>query len=192
MTQFVANNGLRWNVDKLNALLDQPDPTVSGTGVTGSNAIVAPQTLTLTVDDLSVTMTDATTAGSHGSQKLVTFPAGNIHILGATTNLTIARVGTALAANSAVVGSLGSVTVATDNATLTSTEANIVPSTTSTLSSGSGVTKGESTGAVTLDGTTSAVEVYLNFATPDAGSTGNDALLVNGTIVITYVNLGDN
>ena len=35
-------------------------------------------------------------------------------------------------------------------------------------------------------------EVYLNFAIPDAGSTGNDALLVNGSIKLVFMLIGDN
>lgn len=191
-TLFVPVNGLQYNVNKLNEVFPVVDVTVSGTGVAASQSISAVQVLPFTITAATIAMTDAGAAGSHGALKIATFPAGNVSILGATTNLTIARVGTALTTTSAVVSSLGSVTVSTADATLTSTEANIVPSTVATLSAGAGTVKGESTGAVTLDGTTTAAEVYLNFATPDAGSTGNDSLTVNGTIYLMFVHLGDN
>ena len=190
MAKFNSKNGHLYTVKQLNEVFDQADGVVSGTGVSVVESVTAPQTATFTVEDLVVTMTDAGAAGSHGAQKVFTFPAGNIIVNGAVTDLTIARVGTALTATSAVVSSLGSVTVGTDNATLTSTEANIVPSTAGTLSSGAGTVEGQSTAVVKLDGTTTPAEVYLNFATPDAGSTGNDALTVNGTITLTYLNLG--
>ena len=190
MPKFKAVNGWFYNAQELEKLNGADG--VAGTGLTAIQGAGVIQTVQIPLSALAVTMTDATTAGSHGSKKVFTFPAGNIQVTGATTDLTIARVGTALTATSAVVGSLGSVTVSTADATLTSTEANIIPSTAATLTSGAGVFDGNSTASVTLNGTVTPVDVYLNFATPDAGSTGNDALTVNGNIYITYVNLGDN
>jgi hypothetical protein len=173
-----------------------PVGAVAGTGVTVAESSGAIHQTVFTISALSVTMTDATTAGSHGSQKIYDFPAGLIQVLGCTTNLTIARVGTALAADAAVVGSIGTATVGTDNATLTGTEADICPSTASTLTAGAGATAGQSTAtemaAGVWDGTATAKDAYLNFAVPDAGSTGDDALTVNGTITITWINHGDN
>jgi hypothetical protein len=191
MALFSYLNGHQYTVKQLNQLLDQPDVTVSGTGVSATQATTAIQTIPLTLTNVSVTTTDAAANGAHGTQKLVTFPQGNILILGAVVDLSIARVGTALTATSAVVASLGSVAVANTDATLTSTEANVIASTAATLSSGAGNFEAANTGVVLLNGTSTASEIYLNFATPDAGSTGNDALTVNGTIVISYINLGD-
>jgi hypothetical protein len=192
MPTFSNINGWKYLADQLNTYLDQPDGTVSGTGVTASQKVVAPQYATFTFANTSVTTTDNTTAGAQGSVKFFTFPAGNIVIHGATTDLTIARVGTNITATAAVVGSVGTVAASNADSSLTSTEANVVPSTTSTLTAGAGVTKGESTAAVTIDGTSTNGELYLNFAIPDAGSAGNDALLVNGKIVVMFTNVGDN
>lgn len=187
-----AANGLYYNITQLDKMLDQSDGTVSGIGVAVTQGVTGIQTAVFTATNLSVATVDNTTAGAQGSQKIFTFPAGNVTIIAATNDLTIARVGTALTATSAIVSSLGSVAASNADATLTSTEANIIPSTTATLTAGAGTVKGESTGAVTLDGTSTAAEVYLNFATPDAGSTGNDALTVNGTIRVYYLLSGDN
>ena len=74
-------------------------------------------------------MTDATTAGSHGKQKIVTLPQGLVLVAGAITDLTIARVGTAITATAAVVSALGTTGTATADSTLTTTEANIIAST---------------------------------------------------------------
>ena len=101
----------------------------------------------LTLSSVAITMTDAGAAGSHGSKKVYDFPAGLIHILGATTNLTTLAGSGGIGDTGALVGSLGSVAVATDNATLTSTEANVVPSTDGTLVGGAGTLKGKSTTA---------------------------------------------
>ena len=179
-----AANGFYWVVNELNKIFDNAD----GEPIAGVNAVhgaTSVKTVQLTLDDYSVTMTDATTAGSHGKIKIYDFPEGTVQILGATLGVAIARVGTALTATSAVVTALGSATVGTNDATLTTTEANIVPSTAATLTDGAGSAAGASTAALTLTG--APASAYLNFATPDAGSTGNDALLVNGTVTLTYV-----
>ena len=191
MPKFKASNGTFYNLNELEKL-NGVEGIASGTGVSAIQGVGLPQVAVLPISALNVVMTDATTAGSHGAQKIFTFPEGNVMVLGAVTDLTIARVGTGLTTTSAVVSSLGSVTVGTDNATLTSTEADIVPSTASTLAAGAGVTKGASTTAAVLNGTTTPAAVFLNFATPDAGSTATDALTVNGTITISYLVLGDN
>lgn len=191
MPKFKAVNGWFYNAQELEKL-NGADGVV-GTGLTASQGAGVVQTVTINVPaETTVAMVDATTAGSHGSKKVFTFPAGNIQVLGATTDLAIARVGTALTATSAVIGALGTVVTANTDATLTSTEANIVPSTAATLAAGVGAFDGQSTASVTLDGTATPVDVYMNFATPDAGSTGNDSLTVSGQIVISFLVLGDN
>lgn len=145
---------------------------------------------TITVAALALAMVDATTNGSQGSQKILDFPVGNIKVLGATFNLTTARVGTALAATAALVGSIGSAAAGVDTS-LTSTEADVIPSTAGTLSSGAGTFKAGSTAAAYLDGSATAKSLYLNVVSPDAGSSGNDTLTVNGTIEIFWMHLGN-
>lgn len=195
-------------------------------------------TTRFTLNALSVTMTDNTTNGSQGSQKLYDFPEGAIRILGVVVNLTIARVGTNLAANAAIVGSVGTVAAANTNGTLTGTEADIVPSAAATLSSGAGTLQSIPSSTLTaltdnsggtaadtiaaiggtysqtevrnaiaslaakinalipganvfLDGTAGAKSAFLNFAVPDAGTSGNDALTVNGTVTLVWIGHGD-
>ena len=146
-----------------------------------------------TLSGVSVTMTDATTAGCHGSIKLADLPVGLIKYIGGTASLTIARVGTAISATAAVVASVGSVTTATDNAALTTTEADLIPSTAAPLTAGVGAVAGKyatAAGAI-LDGTSTPVDFFLNFAIPDADCTGSDALTVNGTVTLVWANLGD-
>jgi hypothetical protein len=166
---------------------------VAGTGVAVSErgtGQIRKSVFTLT--GLSIAMTDAGAAGSHGSQKIYDFPEGNILVLGATTDLQILAGAGGITDTAAVVGAIGSVPTATDNATLTSTEANIVPSTAATLTGGAGDFDGQSTGVAVLDGTATPADAYLNFAVPDAGSSANDTLTVNGTITIVWMSLGDN
>lgn len=139
-----------------------------------------------------IAMVDHTTAGAHGSKAIYDFPEGNIHILGAVTNLTTLAGAGGITDTAALIGSVGSVAVGIGDATLTSTEANIVPSTAGTLAAGAGVLKGNSTAAVTLDGTQTAAKAYLNLVAPDAGSTADDTITVSGTVTLTWVKLGDN
>ena len=166
---------------------------VAGTGVSvaeeGNNVI---HRTVFTLSSLSVAMTDAGAAGSHGSQKIYDFPAGAIQILGCSYDLTTLAGAGGIADNAALVGSLGTATVGTDNATLTTTEADLIASTSGTLSSGAGTLKSHgSLVATAFDGTATAKDAYLNLAVPDAGSTASDTITVSGTIIITWVNLGD-
>jgi hypothetical protein len=166
---------------------------VAGTGSTVveyGNDIVHKTVITLAA--LSVTMTDAGAAGSHGSTKIYDFPAGNILIHGSTTNLTTLAGSGGITDTAALVGAVGSVATVNDNATLTTTEANICPSAAGTLTDGAGVLKGKSTDTSTIDGTATAVDALLNLAVPDAGSSANDTVAVTGTVTILWSNLGDN
>lgn len=165
---------------------------VAGTGVSVTERMGVVHRTVISIDALSITMTDATTAGCHGSQKVYDFPEGNVLVLGATTDLQITAGAGGITDTASVVGAVGSVAAATDNATLTSTEANIVPSTAATLTGGAGNCDGQSTGVAVLDGTAAAAAAYLNFAVPDAGSSASDTLTVSGTIELAWMSLGDN
>lgn len=174
--------------------MQQPDvgssPAVVGLSKTNLAQPIVKTTLSFS--NMVVNMTDAGVAGCHGSQKLFDFPQGNILILGATTDVQVLAGAGGIVDTAALVAAVGSVQVGTGDATLTTTEANIVPSIAATLATGAGNADGESTVAVTLDGTATPAAAHLNFAVPDAGSTANDTLTVNGTVTLTWVNLGDN
>lgn len=184
-------NGTAWVTTDGQVGVAPANGAVAGTGNTVSEQVGLVHKTVITVAN-TVTMTDATTAGCHGSQKIYDFPAGNILILGATTDLSVTAGAGGIGDTASVVASIGSVAVATDNATLTSTEANIVPSTAATLTGGVGAFDGESTGVVVLDGTATAVDAILNLAVPDAGSSASDTIVVAGTVTLVWVNLGDN
>jgi len=176
--------------------LDPGRGTAAGTGVVAAECgIGALRQTVLTLSSVSITMTDAVAAGCHGSQKVYDFPAGLIHVMGVVCDLTTLAGTGGITDTSAVVGSVGTVAAATDNATLTTTEANLAPSFAGTLAAGAGTMKSLSTAALmaaaVIDGTVTAVDAFLNFATVDAGSTANDTLTVSGTITITWINYGD-
>lgn len=171
-------------------------PAASATaGVTVAeygNGTVHRTVFTLTA--VSVTMTDATTAGCHGAVQLYDFPAGVVTFLGGSTDLAITAGAGGIADGAAVVGAVGTATAGTDNATLTTTEADLIPSTAATLTAGVGACDGQSTTAllVTFDGTATAKDAFLNFAVPDADSSANDTLEVTGTVTLVWIYAGDN
>lgn len=188
-------------VRKLNLLTDALNGGAgAAAGTASTNAAVAMSTeaaatrsTTLTLTNLSVAMTDAGAAGSHGTHKLFTFPAGNIVFLGATCDLRLTAGAGGIADGAAVVAGVGTATVGTDNTTLTLTEQDLVPSTAATLTAGAGTAKGKSltAGIAVFDGTSTAEDAWLNLAVPDADSTANDTLTVSGTVTLVWANLGD-
>jgi hypothetical protein len=197
----------------------------------------------LTFVDHVVTMTDATTSGCHGAFKFYDLPQGSVLIQGYNVNLTTLAGSGGITDTAAVVLSVGTVTAGTDNATLLSTEADVVPSTVGTLAAGAGtfaatsvsayVALTDSSGGATSDSTlasiaatptqaqvanaiaqlnnrinfladrinlrqrlvgsaTTAADLFLNIAVPDAGSTANDTITLNGVLEFHWVNLGSN
>lgn len=167
--------------------------SAAGTGVSQQETWVPSHKTTLNFNNVVVPIVDTGGAnGGQGSLKIYDWPEGAIILMGALYNLTISRVGTNIAANAAVVGALGTVAPGVGDAALTGTEANIIPSTSGTLVSGAGVLKGfNAAPAAPFDGTTTPSDILLNLAIPDAGIAGNDSILVNGTVVIAWTDIGD-
>lgn len=146
--------------------------------------------LIFTLTALPVTLVKNGTSTGGGGTKIYDFPVGLIQPLGGSSNLTIAAAGDA-----SFLGSVGSAAADTGG-TLATTEISFLPSTAATTSSGAGTCKMKSSsttptpGAV-LDGTSTAVAVYLNAAL-NADATGIEALTFSGTITLTVINHGDN
>lgn len=183
-------------VRKLNLLRDAATSSALA-GVANAGAVVDESVgtirTTLKLSNQVITMTDATTAGCQGSIKLYDFPACNLLFLGATCDLTVTAGTGGIADTAAVVASVGTAAASNADATLTATEADLIPSTAATLTAGAGAAKGKTltAGVVVFDGTTTAKDAYLNLAIPDAGSTGNDTITVSGTVTLVWANLGD-
>jgi outer membrane lipoprotein-sorting protein len=168
----------------------------AGAGLAGAfrESSVGPlKQVQIVFDGHVVTMTDATTAGIHGSQKLFTCPKGLVMILGAHALLTITAGEGGLTTTAQIVAAIGTAAAATDNATLTSTEADIVASTAMTLVAGTDTETLKSTDTempAIYDGTSTAKEVFLNFAAADAQASDDDTLTVDGTVTVTYLQMG--
>lgn len=186
-------------VRKLNEIVEQ----VNGSATAGSGLVstavdvsetgAGAQKTVITLSGLEVTMTDAGAAGCHGSVKLYDFPACNLLFLGGTCSLTLTAGTGGITDTAAAVLAVGTATVGVDNATLTLTEADLIPSTSATLTAGVGTGTGKTVtaGVAVFDGTSTAKDAWLNIAVPDAGSTANDTFTVSGTITLVWSNLGD-
>lgn len=153
--------------------------------------------LVVAFTNFPIPMADEVGVVAFGGVKVADLPAGALFILGATANLAVTKssagvidtwdgdfaVGTAAAAN---------------DATLTGTEADLIPSTaTPQAVAGATTAKGQSTGTeagTILDGTGTAKDLFVNFVVDDADHdvTGTPCnLILNGSITLTYANLGD-
>lgn len=167
---------------------------VSGTGVSGNATSGGFTKQVLTFKDTPIVLADNAGVVAYGSLKILDFPQGSVVIQGATANLVVTK--TSAGVNATWNGDFGVGTAAADNTnTLSGTEQNIIP-TTATPAAVAGVTsaKGRSTAAVTLDGTTTAVDAYINFLVDDADhdvTTTPCNLILNGTVTILWANMGD-
>lgn len=197
-TGGVSTGAQRW--EGVKTLVSEPKTEADIGAVAGTGSTVAEygtgtiHKTVITLASLSVTMTDAGAAGSHGTQKIYDFPAGNILILGGSSDLSTTAGAGGIADGAALVAAVGTAAVGTGNATLTTTEADILPSYAGTLTAGVGIFDGESTTALiaTFDGTATAKDAILNLAVPDADSSASDTVTVSGTVTIVWINLGDN
>lgn len=140
--------------------------------------------LTLTACPVTLVLNGTSTAG--GGTKIYTFPVGLIQPVGGTSNLTVAN-----ALDKSFLAAVGSAAADTGG-TLSSAEISFLPSTAATTSSGAGTCKMKSTPTSgVLDGTSTAVDVYLNSCL-NADGTGAEALTFSGTITLTVINHGEN
>lgn len=148
----------------------------------------------LTFTNVTVALSDNAGVVAYGSKKIFDFPAGAITIIGATADLALTK--SSAGVNDDWDGDFGMGTAAADSgATLATTEQNVIPTTaTPQASSGATTATGYGTAAVYLDGTSTAVDLYLNFLVDDADHdvTGTACnLILNGTCTVTWTNHGD-
>lgn len=129
--------------------------------------------------------------------KIYDFPAGRILVLGVTASIaqtTTSALASTLNASSTGALSLGTATAS--NTTLNSTMADLLPSTAFTSSATIDVA-GTAVGAALaasaqFDGTGTAKDVFLNTAYATTTDVDADATqTLSGSVVITWINLGD-
>jgi hypothetical protein len=148
---------------------------------------------TITLSDVAQAVVNGT---EYQSTLLYTFPKGRIQVLG--TVATVAQKTTSALASTLNAGSTGALAIgsaAATNVSLTSTMVNLLPSTAFTSSATINVAGTAVSGALGatahLDGTTTAITVYLNTAFATTGDVDADATqTLSGTVKITWINLG--
>jgi len=172
--------------------------TANGTGVVATEYAVGTSRKTvLTLTNTPVVMADEAGVVAYGSLKVYDFPAGAIVFQGATTDLDLTL--SAAGINADWDGDVGLGTAAaSNNATLSATEQDLIPTTATPQATASATTaNAQSTatevGAV-FDGTATAKDMYLNLLVDDADhdvTTTPTNIVCNGTITFHWSNLGD-
>lgn len=143
-----------------------------------------------------IPVTDAAGSGSSGSFKVFDFNQGGIVVLGCRQDYTAFAEGSALtggAGDAAFVMAWGSVAADAGDGALTGTEVDFGAATsTITLSGGTGTgTKLNGAASTALDGTTTAVDLYMNWSGSAATIDANSTIDVTGTVSILFAWLGD-
>lgn len=173
-------------------------PAVSGMQVEHGGAHAFRQTK-FTFTSTPFALADAAGVVAYVGKKILTFPQGNILVFGAAADLVVKKSSAGVIDAFDGDFSLGTVT-ASNNATLSSTEQDIIPTTPTPQATGAGAAafttaKGINTAAIApLDGTATAKELYLNFLIDDTDhdvTTTPANLLVTGTVLVSWINLGD-
>ena len=191
--QRIRNGGSVWT-DKNDSSLDVGNsPGVAG--VTVKNVAYGPfvQT-TIKLDNVEQAVVNGT---EYQGTKIYDFPECRMYVIGAVATLqqkTTSALESTLNASS--TGSIGVGTATASATTLASTMVDIIPATAFTSSAtvnvaGTAVSAVLASPAV-FDGTGTAKDLFLNTAyatTTDVD--GNATQTISGTIVVTWVNLGD-
>jgi len=169
-----------------------------GVGAKNGATVTAVQTgvevfkTVLTLASTPVTVAN-TTGSSFGGVKLYDFPVGRILIHGVTANLSFNWAGTGIVATGSGDFSMG--TAVTADATLDGTNVDLLPSTglLDPFVAGVGTGKGALAASAHFDGTTTAIDAFLNLIIDDADVSDEDSsiVLVSGSVTITWTNLGD-
>jgi hypothetical protein len=172
---------------------------VHGTGVTLVEEGVGTgyHRTTFTVAALPLTISNAVAGTQASGDYIYTFPEGRILVLGTTASIaetTTSTIASTLTAGKTCKFALGT-TIGT-NATLATTEVDLCPATSITSSATINVAGAAATAALAasaqFDGTAGAKKAYLNFAVPtDLDLAGDATITLSGTVVITWVFLGD-
>jgi len=150
--------------------------------------------VTLTLNEVGQTVVNGT---EYQGTKLFTFPEGRIFVLGTTATLRQKTTSTlASTLNASSTGAIALGTVTASSTTLSTTMADLLPSTAFTSSAtinvaGTAVSAALAA-AAQFDGTSTAKSMFLNTAYATTTDVDADATqTISGTIVCTFVWLGD-
>lgn len=152
--------------------------------------------ITFTLTGARVPVTDGGASGSYGALKLFTFNEQAVQLIGSRHNWTAFAEGSALttgAGDAAFVIAFGSAAVAAAaDGALSGTSVNFGATRSITNSGGTGTGATTVTGAQTpLDGTSTPVEIWLNWSGTAASIDANSYIDVTGTFSVVFMMLGD-
>lgn len=174
--------------------------TASGAGTAATDVTASEQgngvvqKTVLTLSGVSVTVGN-TTGVSFGGTKIYDFPAGRILVLGVTlANLSfdLTDAGNETPIDDTMGGDIAVGTTAPDDGTLGGTDVDLIPATSIDPIS-DGVDGAALAASAQFDGTTTAVDAYINAIIDDGdvADGASDVILVSATVTITWVSLGD-
>lgn len=150
--------------------------------------------MTLTLDNVAQTVVNGT---EHQGTQIYTFPEGRMLVLGVTATLQ-QKTTSALAStlNASSTGAIALGTATSSSTTLNGTMADLLPSTAFTSSATVNVAGTAVSAALAasahFDGTSTAKSIYLNTAYATTTDVDGDATqTISGTIVVTFIDLGD-
>lgn len=167
---------------------------IAGTLIEASDNFAPVRSTLLTLSARLVTVTDAL---AYASSKLYDFPEGRILVFGAKASLQWAVTSdrtTTINLNADLDWAIGS--AAASNVTLATTMVDFIAKQDKQLTA-AGATLNTASAAsagtpFTLDGTSTPVDLYLNVAFPTLTDIDADGTMTaTGTVLITWVNLGD-
>lgn len=174
------------NVGKLGAMAAVTGMTVTEDGFGANRKTI----FTFTAAPLA--LIDAAGVVARTAPKIYDFPIGSIKIGGAVANLALTKSSAGVNTDWDGDFSVGTAPAAAD-ATLTATEANIIPSTaTPQAVAGATTAKGRNAADIApFDGAAAVTPLYLNFLVDDADqdvTTTPCNLIVNGTLTVHWTN----
>ena len=173
--------------------------TVQAAGVTaleyGSQVVAGPHTTVLSLNRLAVTVADTTPGTQSGGTKIYTFPKCKFNRLGAVAKSMTFITADIAGINASVSSRYGVGTTVGVNATLATTEQDIVQVTTFTSSAVSGAVNvaavtGYGVGVFTLLDFTTTSDIFFNISVPGATDIDADCIVyVNGVVTINWIGL---
>ncbi|MDP1774260.1 MAG: hypothetical protein Q8L15_18485 [Methylobacter sp.] len=171
------------------------------TGVAALATLAANDVLDGVIHQTTFTLTDLAQAVVNGTEyqgtKLYDFPAGRILVLGVAASIaqkTTSAIASTLHASS--VGALALGTGTASNVALTSTMADLLPSTafasSATINVAGTAVGGALAASAQFDGATTAKSLFINTAYATTTDVAADATqTLSGAIVVAWINLGD-
>lgn len=134
---------------------------------------------------------DSGANGGHASTQLYDFPAGYIKFIGSVLDVDVSCGTTGLTATATYDFGLGTAATGTSDAALSTTEQNVLTKIEGDLSGAAAALGSAYATDVAADGTSTAANLYFNAAFEANDASADEVCTISGTVIVTWVNLGD-